>query len=151
MTRKCYNLTLQTNPWYPEEKTQNSNRHMTARRQSKWNNQLSLPQPDNWKARKDTKYCNQNKDQTHTPHTHIQTNNGRNNKQWINNNRTTAWVKTAAKATGCEWGSGLKCQVIPIISLYVGFLGWLSFPLNILKTNWQILTKFYLCIHIDNI
>ena len=33
MTRKCHNHTLKTNPGYHEKETQNTNSHMTARRQ----------------------------------------------------------------------------------------------------------------------
>ena len=57
MTRKCQKLILQTNPRHREEETQNTNRHVTTRRQNK-GNQLSLPQRDDYKAGlKDTKYC----------------------------------------------------------------------------------------------
>ena len=37
---------------------------------------------------------------------------------------------------------------------YQSYFTWfvrISFPLNILRTNWQNFTEFYVCIHIDNI
>ena len=57
MIRKYHNNTLQTNPWYHEEETQNTNSHKTSGRQSKQSNQSSHPQQDACKTRKDTKFC----------------------------------------------------------------------------------------------
>ena len=53
--RKYHNHTLQTNPGHREEESQHTSSHKTSGRQLKWRNQLSLPQQDDCKTRKDTK------------------------------------------------------------------------------------------------
>ena len=53
---------------------------MPPRKQSKWSNQLSLCQLDDWKTKRELNTAQQNQDETHIP-----LKNGSNNKQWINN------------------------------------------------------------------
>ena len=66
------------------------NHHGTPGRQNKQSNQLSLPHQDNCNTRTDTK-------QRATKHRTItDSHNGSNNKQKVNNNRTTALERTAA-------------------------------------------------------
>ena len=85
---KYHNHKLQTNPWH-REKEPHSN-HMTPGRQTKQSNQLSLPHQDDCKTRRDIK-------QRTTKHRTItESHNGSNNKQQVNNNRTTALERTAA-------------------------------------------------------
>ena len=62
---------------------------------NKANNQLSLPHQDDCKARMDTKK------RTAKHKTITEFHSGSYNQQRINNNRTTALERTAAKATGC--------------------------------------------------
>ena len=85
MIRKYHNHKLQTNPWHREEEPHNN--HET---QTKLSNQLSLPHQDDCKTRMDIK-------QRTTKHRTItESHNGSNNKQQINNNRTTPLERTAA-------------------------------------------------------
>ena len=51
MIRKYHNHKLQTNPWQHEEESHNN--HETPGRQTKLNNQLSLPHQDDCKTRMD--------------------------------------------------------------------------------------------------
>ena len=53
MIRKYQNHKLQTNPLHREEEPHNN--HETTGRQTKQNNQLSLPHRDDCKTRMDTK------------------------------------------------------------------------------------------------
>ena len=50
---KCHTHSLQSNIRHHKEEIQNTNRDMTARRQVKLSNQLSPPQRDDCKIRKD--------------------------------------------------------------------------------------------------
>ena len=69
------------------------NHHETSGRQIKQSNQLSLPHQDDCNTRTDTK-------QSTTKHRTITDSHNRsNNKQKVNNNRTTALERTAAWAT----------------------------------------------------
>ena len=76
MARKYHNHTLQTNPWLHEVEIQNSYSRMTSDRQLKLSDQLSRPQWDDCKTRKDTKYCIKTKQNKTPPQT-----NRSNNKQ----------------------------------------------------------------------
>ena len=70
------------------------NNHETPGRQTKQSKQLSLLHQDDCKARMDIKQCI-------TKHRTItDSHNGSNNKQQVNNNRTTALEQTAALVTG---------------------------------------------------
>ena len=85
MIRKYHNQKLQTNLWHCEEQPHNN--HETPGRQTKQSNQLSLPHQDDCKTKKHRMIT--------------ESHNGSNNQQQINDNRTTALERTAAKAT---WG-----------------------------------------------
>ena len=87
MIRKDHNHKLQTTPWHREEEPHNN--HETPGRQTKQSNQLSLPHQDDCKTRMDIK-------QRTTKHrTVTYLNKGSLNKQQVNNNRTTAFKRTA--------------------------------------------------------
>ena len=91
MIRKYHNHKPQT--------TLPLNNHETQVRQIKQSNQISFPHVDDCNTRTDTK-------QSTTKHRTItDTHNGSNNKQKVNNNRTTTLERTAA--TG-----GLKCILL---------------------------------------
>ena len=92
MIRKYHILTLQTNPWHHEERLQNTNRHNISERQLKKSNQLSCPRQDDCKGYK--VMHNKTRIKHNSP-----PDNGRNIKQWINNNRTTTLDRTATQAT----------------------------------------------------
>ena len=99
MIKKYHNHKLQTNPQYCDEEPHNN--HETPGRQTKQSNQLSLPQQDDFKTRRDIKYCaTKHRTITDSP-------NGSNTKQQVNNNRTIALERTAALAT-----VGLKCILL---------------------------------------
>ena len=99
MIRKYHNHKLQTTPWHREEEP--LNHHETPGRQIKQSNQLSLPHQDDCNTKMDI-------EQRTTKHRTItDSHNGSNNKQKVNNNRTTALERTAAQATG-----GLKCILL---------------------------------------
>ena len=88
MISKYHNHKPQTTPWHREEEP--LNHHETPGRQIKQSNQLSLPHQDDCNTRMDTK-------QRTTKHRTItDSHNGSNNKQKVNNNRTTALERTAA-------------------------------------------------------
>ena len=88
MIRKYHNHKLQTNPWHREEEPHNN--HETPGRQTKQSNKLSLPHQDDCKTRR-------NIEKHTTKHRTItESHNGSNNKQLVNNNRTTALEQTAA-------------------------------------------------------
>ena len=92
MIRKYHNHKPQTTLWHFEEEP--LNHHETPGRQIKQSNQLSLPHQNDCNTRADTK-------QRTTKHRTItDSHNGSNNKQKINNNRTTTPELTAAQATG---------------------------------------------------
>ena len=92
MIRKYHNHKLQTSPWHREEEP--LNHHETPGRQIKQSNQLSLPHQDDCNTRMDTK-------QRTTKHRTItDSHNGSNNKQKVNNNRTSALERTAVLTTG---------------------------------------------------
>ena len=88
MIRKYHNHKLQINPWHREEEPHNN--HETPGRQTKQSNQLSLLHQDDCKTRRGIK--------KHTTkyRTITESHNGSNNKQHVNNNRTTALERTAA-------------------------------------------------------
>ena len=88
MIRKYHNHKLQTNPCHSEEEPHNT--HETPARRTKQSNQLSLPHQDACKTRMDIKYG------TTKYRTIADSHNGSNNKQQVNNNRTTALERTAA-------------------------------------------------------
>ena len=87
MIRKYHNHKLQANPWHREEP---HNTHETPRRQIKQSNQLSFPHQDDCKTRMDIKQ------RTAKHRTITDSHNRSNNKQQVNNNRTTALERTAA-------------------------------------------------------
>ena len=88
MIRKYYNHKQQTTLCHREEEP--LNHHEPPGRQFKQSNQLSLPHQDDCNTRTDTK-------QRTTKHRTItDSHNGSNNKQRVNNNRTTALERTAA-------------------------------------------------------
>ena len=88
MIRKYHNHKPQTTPWYREKEPHNY--HKTPERQIKQNNQPSLPHKDDCNTRMDIKY------RTTKHRTITDFHNGSNNKQKVNNNRTTALERTAA-------------------------------------------------------
>ena len=88
MIRKYYNHKLQTTPWHREEGP--LNHHKTPGRQIKQSNQLSLPHQDDCNTKKDIKL------HTTKHRTITDSHNGSNNKQKVNNNRTTTLEQTAA-------------------------------------------------------
>ena len=55
------NQTLQINPHHHGEESQNTNSHKTPGRQLKQSNLLSLPLQDDFKTRKNSKYCHKTK------------------------------------------------------------------------------------------
>ena len=83
MIRKNHNHKLQTNPWHREQEPYNN--HETPGRQTKQNNQMI--------AKLVWTQSNAEKNRTIT-----ESHNGSNNQQRINNNRTTALERTAAKS-----------------------------------------------------
>ena len=88
MIRKYHNHKPQTTPWHHEEEP--LNHHETPGRQIKQSNQFYIPLQDDCNSRRDIKYCT-------TKHITItDSHNGSNNKQKVNNNRTTALERTAA-------------------------------------------------------
>ena len=110
MIRNYHNHKLQTTPWHREEEP--LNHHETSGRQIKQSNQLSLPHQDDCNTRMDIK-------QRTTIHRTITDSlNGSNNNHKVNNNRTTALERTAARATG-----GLNafywCQIFALDSAVV--------------------------------
>ena len=88
MARKYRNHKPQTDPWHREEEPHNH--HETQGRQTKHSNKLFLPHQDDWKTRMDMKL----RKTIHRAITDSQS--GSNNKQKVNNNRTTALERTAA-------------------------------------------------------
>ena len=88
MIRIYHNHKLQTNPWHREEEPHSN--HETPGRQTKQSNQLSLPHQNDCKTRSDIKY------RTTKQRTITDSHNGSNNKQQVNNNRTTTLERTAA-------------------------------------------------------
>ena len=92
MIRKYHNHKLQTTPRHREEEP--LNHHETPGRQIKQSNQLSLPHQDDCNTRMDIKK------RTTKHRTNTDSHNGSNNKQKVNNNRTTTLERTAALATG---------------------------------------------------
>ena len=88
MSRKYQNHKLQTTPWHREEEP--LNHHGTPGRQIKQSNQLSLPHQDDCNTRMGIK------ERTTKHRTITDPHNGSNNKQKVNNNRTTALERTAA-------------------------------------------------------
>ena len=88
MIRKYHNHKLQTIPWHREEEP--LNHHETPGRQIKQSNQLSLPHQDDCNTKMDIEY------RTTKHRTITDSHNGSNNKQKVNNNRTTALERTAA-------------------------------------------------------
>ena len=88
MIRKYHNRKLQTNQWHREEEPHNN--HETPGRQTKQSNQLSLPKQDDCKTRRDIEK------RTTKHRTITESHNGSNNKQQVNNNRTTALERTEA-------------------------------------------------------
>ena len=88
MIRKYHNHKPQTTPWHREEEL--LNHHETTGRQIKQSNQLSLPHQDDCNTRM---YI---KKRTTKQRTITDSHNGSNNKQKVNNNRTTALERTAA-------------------------------------------------------
>ena len=88
MIRKYHNHKPQTTLWHPEEEPLNY--HETPGRQIKQSNQLPLPHQDYCNTRTDTKQ------HTTRPRTITDSHNGGDNKQKVNNNRTTALERTAA-------------------------------------------------------
>ena len=88
MIRKYHNHKQQTIQWHREEEPHNHQE--TTGRQTKQSNQLSLPNQDDCKTRMDIK-------KPSTKHRTItDSHNGSNNKQKVNNNRTTALERTTA-------------------------------------------------------
>ena len=89
MIRKYHNHTSQTTLWHRKEEP--LNHHETPGRQIKQSNQLSLPHQDGYNIRTDRIKQSTTKHRTITD-----SQNGNNNKQKFNNNRTTALERTAA-------------------------------------------------------
>ena len=88
MIIKYPNHKLQTNPWHREEEPHNN--HETPGRQTKQNNQLSLPRQDDCNTKRNIKK------RTAKHRTITESHKGSNNKQQVNNNRNTALERTAA-------------------------------------------------------
>ena len=88
MIRKYHNHKPQTTPWHREEES--LNHHETPGRQIKQSNQLSLPHQDDCNTRMGIKQ------RTTKRRTITDYHNESNNKQKVNNNRTTALEWTAA-------------------------------------------------------
>ena len=99
MIGKYHNHKPQTTPWHREEEP--LNHHETPGRQIKQSNQLSLPHQDDCNTRMDIKL------RTTKHRTITDSHNESNNKQKVNNKRTTALEWTVAEATG-----GLKCILL---------------------------------------
>ena len=87
MIRKYHNHKLQTTLWHREEEP--LNHHETPGRQIKQSNQLSLPHQDDCNTKMDIEK------RTTKHRTITDSHNGSNNKQKVNNNRTTALERTA--------------------------------------------------------
>ena len=87
MIRKYHNHKPQTTPWHREEEP--LNHHETPGRQIKQSNQLSLPHQDDCNTKMDIKR------RTTKHRTITDSHNESNNKQKVNNNRTTALERTA--------------------------------------------------------
>ena len=101
MIRKYQNHKPQTTQWHLQEEP--FNHHETPGRQIKQGNQLSFPHQDDCNTRMDIKYIKYT-----TKHRPITVSNtGSNNKQKVNNNRTTALERTATLDTG-----RLKCILL---------------------------------------
>ena len=97
ITRYCHNHSLYTNSRHRKEEIQNANSKMSARRQSKQSNQLSvLSRRDDCKTRMDAVFCIIKQD-TDTHHKS-------DNKQRSNNNKTIVLDRTANKAIGLGVG-----------------------------------------------
>ena len=86
MIRKYHNHKPQATPWHRE--VEPLNHHETPGRQAK--QKLPPPHQDDCNNRTDTKY------RTTKQRTITDSHNGSNNKQKVNNNRTTALEQTAA-------------------------------------------------------
>ena len=91
MIRKYHNHKLQTDPWHRKEEPHNN--HETPGRQTKHDDQLSLPLRDDCKTIMNTKLG------TTKHRTITESHNGSINQQRVSNNRTTALERTAANAT----------------------------------------------------
>ena len=89
MIRKYHNHNPQTTPWHREEESLN-HPDETPGRQIEQSNQLSLPHQDDCNTRMDIKQ------RTAKHRTITDSLNGNNNKQKVNNNRTTVLERTAA-------------------------------------------------------
>ena len=88
MIRKYHNHKPQITRWHREDEP--LNHHETPGRQIKPSNKLSLLHQDDCNTRMDIKQ------RTTKQRTITDSHNGRNNKQKVNNNRTTALERTAA-------------------------------------------------------
>ena len=88
MIRKYLNHKLQTNPWQREE--EQHNHHETPGRETKQNNQLSIPHEDDCKTRMDLNKLQQNIEPLQTPTIGVTI-----NIKWTKN-RTAALKRTAA-------------------------------------------------------
>ena len=74
--------------------------------------------------------------------------------------RSISWEPFGRISPNCMYASilagsslGLLHTIFPtfVPELWPLVYAKISFPLNILRTNWHIFTKFYICIHIDKI
>ena len=92
MIRKYTNHKLQTNPWHHKEEPHYHQE--TPGRQTKKSNQLSLPHQNDGNTRMDIKL------RTTKHRTITDSHNGSNNKQKVNNNRTTALEGKQSKPLG---------------------------------------------------
>ena len=95
MIRKYHNLKPQTTPW--NHKVEPLNHHETPGRQIKQSNQLSLPHQDDCNTRMEIKL------HTTKHRTITDSHNGSNNKQKVNNNRTTALERTTRGLNAFYW------------------------------------------------
>ena len=117
MIRKDNNRKLQTNPWQRKEEPHSN--HETPGRQTYPSNQLSLPIKDDCKTRMDIKQ------RTTKRRTNTYSYNGSNNKQRINNNRTTA-LRQQPKPRGGGLNACYWYQIFDLDSAVVEVQGMLA-------------------------
>ena len=103
MIRKYHNHKLQTTLWHRQEEP--LNHHETPGRQIKLSNQLSLPHQDDCNTRMDIKQ------RTTIHRTITDSHNGSNNKQKVNNNRSSKNVASVSEALALYYNIPLHSKV----------------------------------------
>ena len=133
MIRKYNNRKLQINPWHRKEEPNNN--HETPGRQTKLSNQLSLPIKDDCKTRMNIKQ------RTTKQRINIYSYNGSNNKQRINNNRTTALGQQPKPRRGGGLNACYWYQIFNLDSAVVEVQGMFSSQVSSLYKNNSPLCK----------